>query len=202
MSAAVLVSIRPKWVELIASGRKTVEMRKTRPKIEPPFQCYIYCTVGGTTAKERDRNPFTDLRGKVIGEFVCSSIDNFSVANPGNDILSAACMTYEDMVHYFYPYREYLYGLIKMSYGWHISDLKIYDTPRELIEFRRVCRNDLHCERCDMFCAAENKCGNAALYLTRPPQSWCYVEDQISVLAKAMIRAVAIAAQIPPEMLF
>lgn len=41
---AVLLSVRPKWCELIASGKKTVEVRKTRPKIETPFKCYIYCT--------------------------------------------------------------------------------------------------------------------------------------------------------------
>ena len=44
MSKAVLISIRPKWCELIASGKKTIEIRKTRPKIETPFKCYIYCT--------------------------------------------------------------------------------------------------------------------------------------------------------------
>ena len=41
---AILISIRPKWVEKIASGEKTIEVRKTRPKIEMPFKCYIYCT--------------------------------------------------------------------------------------------------------------------------------------------------------------
>lgn len=41
---AVLLSVRPKWCELIANGKKTVEVRKTKPKAEPPFKCYIYCT--------------------------------------------------------------------------------------------------------------------------------------------------------------
>ena len=44
MSKAVLISIRPKWVERIANGEKTIEVRKTRPKLETPFKCYIYCT--------------------------------------------------------------------------------------------------------------------------------------------------------------
>lgn len=30
MSKAVLISIRPKWCEKIASGMKTIEVRKTR----------------------------------------------------------------------------------------------------------------------------------------------------------------------------
>ena len=41
---AVLISIRPKWCELIASGKKTIEVRKTAPKINTPFKCYTYCT--------------------------------------------------------------------------------------------------------------------------------------------------------------
>ena len=45
MSKAVMLSIRPKWCEKIASGKKTIEVRKTRPKLETPFKCYIYCTL-------------------------------------------------------------------------------------------------------------------------------------------------------------
>lgn len=46
MSKAVLLSIAPRWCELIARGKKTVEVRKTRPKIDTPFKCYIYMTAG------------------------------------------------------------------------------------------------------------------------------------------------------------
>ena len=45
MNKAVLISIQPKWCELIASGRKTIEVRKTKPKILTPFKVYIYCTL-------------------------------------------------------------------------------------------------------------------------------------------------------------
>lgn len=45
MSKAVLISIRPKWCEKIVSGEKTIEVRKTRPKMETPFKCYIYSWV-------------------------------------------------------------------------------------------------------------------------------------------------------------
>lgn len=46
----VMISIHPKWCGLIASGEKTVEIRRTRPKFDTPFMCYIYCT------KERSKN--------------------------------------------------------------------------------------------------------------------------------------------------
>ena len=43
---AVLISIRPEWVEKIIAGKKTLEVRKNRPKLEAPFKCYIYRTKG------------------------------------------------------------------------------------------------------------------------------------------------------------
>ena len=46
MGKAVLISIRPEWVEKIARGEKTLELRKTEPKLETPFKVYIYCTAG------------------------------------------------------------------------------------------------------------------------------------------------------------
>ena len=51
MSKAVLISIRPQWCEKIASGEKTIEVRKTRPKLKTPFKCYIYCTLQGLKEK-------------------------------------------------------------------------------------------------------------------------------------------------------
>ena len=37
MSKAVMLSIRPKWVEKIANGEKTIEVRKTKPKLDTPL---------------------------------------------------------------------------------------------------------------------------------------------------------------------
>ena len=45
MSKAVLISIRQEWCERIINGQKTIEVRKTRPKMDTPFKCYIYCTT-------------------------------------------------------------------------------------------------------------------------------------------------------------
>ena len=44
---SVLISIQPKWVEKIVKGEKTIEVRKSRPKIETPFKCYIYIARKG-----------------------------------------------------------------------------------------------------------------------------------------------------------
>ena len=49
---SILLSIKPKYVELIASGEKTIEVRKSRPKLETPFKCYIYCRNGNGTLND------------------------------------------------------------------------------------------------------------------------------------------------------
>ena len=67
---SVLISIKPKWCELIADGKKTVEVRKTKPKIKTPFKCYIYCTKDGSSF------PYI-AGGKIIGEFICNEIIEF-----------------------------------------------------------------------------------------------------------------------------
>jgi predicted transcriptional regulator len=83
MSKAVLLSIRPKWCEKIARGEKTIEVRKTKPKLETPFKCYIYCTMDhpyiSVSCGELDKlnyrtNTVGRCNGKVIGEFTCERI--------------------------------------------------------------------------------------------------------------------------------
>lgn len=171
MSKAVLISIQPQWCGRIASGIKTVEVRKTRPKLEAPFKCYIYCTkfkYGEILCFPQHKT------GKVIGEFVCDRILDIciEISNP------------DDLPGYLFPgtwltdkeIMQYL-GNGKTGYGWHISDLQIYDKPKELGEFIKPCENDLYCEICAMYSEFQDKCGNKALTLSRPPQSWCYVEE-------------------------
>ena len=65
---SVLLSIKPEWCELIASGKKTLEVRKTKPKLNTPFKCYIYCTKGKSDNQSS---------GKVIGEFTCDDMTSF-----------------------------------------------------------------------------------------------------------------------------
>lgn len=176
---AVLISIRPEWCGKIASGKKTVEVRKTRPNLKPPFRCYIYCSmpktkdprqvleIHGTDGKIRKAN------GKVIGEFVC---DKTTMSTPGYrdhvaaywELLDGSCLTADELMDY---------GQWGFLYGWHISSLYIYDKPLELSEFMKPCKNDLFCEACAMYREFEERCGNGALMIKRAPQSWCYVEE-------------------------
>lgn len=173
---AVMISIRPEWCEKIASGEKTVEVRKTRPKLEPPFKAYIYCTIGD--GAKGDILPQSRVTcGKVIGEFVCDAI--FPISCYYSDINARGihreqpytCLTDKEMIDYL--------GNGVEGYGWNIFNLEIYDTPKELNEFYQKCKSypkdEWEYDDC-LFC--ENPCGNGGkLYLKRPPQSWCYVEE-------------------------
>ena len=78
---SVLISIKPKWCELIASGEKTVEVRKTKPNVVTPFKCYIYQTKSKWMFNILRKIGLSDManklllgKGKVIGEFVCNAI--------------------------------------------------------------------------------------------------------------------------------
>ena len=185
----ILLSTRPKWCDKICheigkdeNGKpiyeKRIEVRKTAPK-EVPFKCYIYCTIGNGV-KGDYLVPRGIQCGKVIGEFVCDKVyliknqgSMFSVADEEqsvtNEIARQSCLDYYDMVSYLGN---------KYGYGWHISDLKIYDKPKELSEFFRTCptKEKGDCLSCD--CLADNDYGGVCTNnLTRPPQSWCYVEE-------------------------
>ncbi len=179
---AVLISIRPEWCKKILSGQKTIEVRKTRPKLEAPFKVYIYCTKS-TAEKfwtgplyayvdDHSHNAFDKCgNGKVIGEFICSDIGVYEFEHcPHPEIegigdyadswygicdeeLKQTCLSEIDFT---------MYGEGDTLYGWYISDLHIYDTPRELRDFTGL---------------RETRFGMEFLPVTRPPQSWRFVEE-------------------------
>ena len=235
---SVLLSIKPKYCELIASGKKTVELRKTRPKIDTPFKVYIYCTGSDIhSALVVSSKKVTLCRcinykkvipsggkfgnGKVIGEFVCDRIDKYGTEFTEDDsyyqdigllwkdedydydveeeyrVITSNdrdnpndCYLYKESCLTFDEIKKYVGIGDKTFYGWHISELKIYDEPKELSEFAPYCEY-YHDEECFAFaknvgCDCKetdfNPDGTVNIYmctrrLTRPPQSWCYVEE-------------------------
>lgn len=197
---SIMQSIKPQYCELIAAGKKTYEVRKTKPKLKPPFKVYIYCTKGKLAllrddedAEEKykyDHWEFAEfhqscgkkiLSGKVVGEYICDEIKEFTFEDFWNyyisdDDLALTCLTQEQL---------WEYGKGKTLYGCHISNLKIYDEPKELSRFGTECNLDCPSVRCpywkyqrvntdewDYDCSCNN-----IRPLTRPPQSWCYVEE-------------------------
>lgn len=183
---SVLISIQPKWCELIANGKKTIEVRKSRPKIETPFKCYIYMTATKErcrfweyiTAYKNNKGDIVDGSQKVIGEFVCDRIyeiknlgSRFMIGNDialTNRIARDSCLEFPDL-------RAYLKD--KNGYSWHISKLKIYDKPKPIMQFYKPCPIRLgfkNCPGCESYSTYTGCCMNN---VTRHPQSWCYVEE-------------------------
>ena len=188
MSKAVMISIRQKWCEMIVSRKKTVEVRKTRPRLEPPFRCYIYCTQPKhlyddfISVDTEDGTVGFFGGGKVIGEFVCDDIRyadafNFVVKEDGEKALEGSCIDKADLFEYLGWENGMPRAKCTPFYRWHISNLIIYDQPRKIGEFRRICHNDLYCESCAMYYTHNGNCDNYSLQVRRPPQSWCYVEE-------------------------
>lgn len=216
---AVLMSIQPKWCELIASGQKAIEIRKTRPKLEVPFKVYIYCTkakdhfsIGGgiyATSDTLYRLPtgeikFGDgfelmgdwsgqydesnfLNGKVIGEFVCDAIRVYGYdehngyptpAYEGDpsflDCGPGYWITCGELKDTYLSEEEFeAYGNKNTLYGWHITDLVIYNRPKGLRNFTHACPDTVRsCLDCKF-----TKDGWECKRITKPPQSWCYVDE-------------------------
>jgi len=125
MNDSVILSINPKWCNKIVSGLKTKEVRKSEPKIKCPFKCYIYST-----------HPVK----KVIGEFICDYISRGY--SDLVDVVDAkeSCLSPAEII-------QYANG--KSPYFWNITELNVYDNPRDIEDFG----------------------------IKKAPQSWCYVKD-------------------------
>ena len=188
MSKAVLMSIRPEWVEKIHSGEKKWEVRTTMPKnVHSYSKVYNYETKNGGG------------RGVVVSEWwitMCHVFVNLSNKADRDLICKNACLTEKQLMEYYLKSKK------KRIYCWVVDYLKVYDKPKELSEFyslssskckfrerghnlwsgRRYykctlqnCMCDMKRERiidCECFESKSN-----SHKLTKAPQSWCYVEE-------------------------
>lgn len=192
-------SIKPYWVFLIIARKmgwditqeKTIEVGKNQPLAKDwNRKTFIYCS---TDKKSFNRIPkeyqplMRPLLGKVIGEFICDKVEmvNAKCSDYGidlfyHDCIIKGCLSEREIDKYFnIPEDKDLRVMKGNGYAWHITDLKIYNTPKDISEFVKPyvdynkpvkdwCHND--CVICD-----EENC-KYDRRLTRPPQSWCYTE--------------------------
>ncbi len=188
---SVLISIQPYWLFLIIAKtmgwdidkEKTIEVRKNYPKDENwDRKAKIYCSKNKQSFAKipKEYQPLMEkFLGKVIGKFVCDTIITDRTFGHDPIFNALSCMSDAEIASYCTENE---------MYGWHISDLKIYDTPKELGEF--------YTDSCINFRTGEcvsptNKCvylihnsqGDIQPCITklkRPPQSWCYIESEVS----------------------
>lgn len=175
---SVLISMQPYWVFLIIAEKmgwqidrpKTVEVRKNYPKKNWNNIAKIYCSKDKKSFAKipKEYQPLMKpFLGKVIGEFRCDRVTGGFWVSPFADYLQKkSCLSYDEA-------NAYANG--KPLFAWHISNLVIYDKPRELSEFFKACDKPkgTDCSKC--IDNNEIKCKE----ITRPPQSWCYVESEV-----------------------
>ena len=188
-SLAVMASLHGEWCKKVFDGIKTVEVRKTRPRLEPPFTLYIYCTrpnkrhqtVSGCMVINTDelfRLPDGTLKHDWSGELMVHPSDTWGPDNflNGKVIGEVTC----DKITQFqvlengrcYGCGAELEGSClspddiaayigpgKTGYAWHLVDPVLYDKPKRLSDFQHWVNEGM-------------RCWNAAL--DRAPQSWCY----------------------------
>mgnify|MGYP004663177957 FL=1 len=199
----VLISIKPYWVFLIIAKtmgwnidkEKTVEVRKTCPKDNEWNKVgKIYCTKDKQSFNciPKEYQPFMQkFLGKVIGEFVCDKItriahcgydnrrielnivdENLTIKKLDKGFLSRCQLSFSDI-------EKYANG--NEVYGWHISNLKLYDEPKDIGEFYKGGMLSYD----DWLYGIYNGNGGArssyesyknAFKLSKAPQSWRYVE--------------------------
>lgn len=170
---SVMISVHPRWCGDIAELIKDLEIRKTIPKLKPPFTVYIYCTrsvatgywIGhkGAYVAERARSVYdTCGNGRVIGRFVCDRIYRYTTRTDGliqcdidtDELLRRSCLSLRELIEY-----EAGGGIRKRMdlnrrkglWAWQISDLQLYVKPKFLENFG----------------------------LKQPPQSWGYVKEVV-----------------------
>lgn len=225
---AIMISIKPEWVEKILNGEKTIEIRKTMPKCDLPCKVYIYCTkdknnllfgspyFNGSWKVWEDRKLIKDIalvkgwdaktgavyncdlaNGKVVAEFTLNKIikheknyidveDRLCYNFLSEDVKNAGFVNSEmddwEKLDAFMDFDSFVsnYGNGKPLYAWHIDDLKIYNKPKELMQFLGF----INCSNCNSYKYKPqnerfNMCNRCKEFraITRPPQSWCYVEE-------------------------
>ena len=188
---AVMKSVSPRICEKVTHGDCTILLSKTAPQCGVPFKCYIYCTKEKPTVcllGVADMFEVTKQNGKVIGEFVCDKVEKFEEHIEQGGLYYTLDNDFNEKTQ-LDNWELHEYGKGKPLYGWHISDLKIYDNPKKLSEFRKPLES-VYCNRWKQFGCDEGCVGfdgtdfycrdywNWTDGITRPPQSWYYVEER------------------------
>ena len=121
----VLMSLHPKWIELILQGKKTREVRKRAPLQRMPFKVYLYCTkepeawMAGIEGKYESYQ----MNGNVCGEATCVSIVEYR----GEFGTHGTCLSMERL-------KEYAGEKDTLCY-MALENPVMYEQPKGIAEF-------------------------------------------------------------------
>lgn len=182
---------------------KRIEVRKSAPK-EVPFKAYIYCTKPkkwfrfsscGYASDEclwlsngkikmcdgfefwADGKDYQCVNGKVIGEFICDKVERLEEHIEQGGLYYTLSYTFNEQAQ-LDNWELHDYGKGKTLYGWHISNLTLYDKPKELSEFytKKKCNSCKKSGYESTACMYDEDC-KMPMSITRAPLSWQYIED-------------------------
>ena len=200
---AVLASLKPYYYYLVGEGIKKIEARKTYPKADDwNRETYFYMSKDKQSfarIPKEYQDKYRKHFGKVGLKWKCSEIEPLTdydllygldeISN--SDIEEQSCVDIDELLRYK--------GKNDFLYAWHISDLVIYDEPKLLSEFTMIDVEAVkQCKDRERVYTDPIYTNNAFLLggyicnkgetdwcskcktklLTRPPQSWCYVEEK------------------------
>ena len=198
---SILLSIKTKWVAKIFNGEKTIEIRKKFPKDYVGW-VYIYCTKEDdlccikkiakdkyVCGKDFDISDFNYLasgyngKGKVVARFWCDKVEEIKTTERHSpELLDQSCLNADEFYDYLTKGKNFL-GKI-LGYAIHISNLEIFDRPRELSEFYKKgyldyikpCEHPRYPKTYKDFYKSVLKVAKHKFKITKAPQSWCYCE--------------------------
>jgi len=186
---AIMISIKPKWCAKIMNGDKTIEVRTSKAlaraiqKLIDKYghaDIYAYCSKDtknllhknyadiywGEDEDFRNKNKQLGLQtqpilnGKVLFKFRCYRVDEIDHWYPITPCFEQTCLSLLEFDNYIGS---------EIGYAINISDLEIFDKPKELSEFGK----------CQLLwnCVPHNcqECP-ALVRLTKAPQNFCYLE--------------------------
>lgn len=173
---SVLRSVKPYWFYLICEGIKKIEVDKTAPRSDEwDGIVYLYCSKDKKSfdrIPEEYREKYKKYLGTVGARFVCDKVVKYEEHIEQGGLFYTLDYEFNEACQ-LDNWELHDYGKGKPLYAWHISELKIYDTPRELGWFRKPCEY----AREDYKCYPDNCARCPWNTVTRPPQSWQYVEE-------------------------
>ena len=149
---AILISDHAKWCALMMNGDKTIEVRKNKG-LHKAIQSiidengyadiYVYCSkdksdketlklMRGKYGCMKNNDPY----GKVIFKFRCYKVEEIEYEYTyetytliEEELCTKSCLTKQEL-------HKYLF--YKTGYAIPISDLEIFDRPKELWEFEKA----------------------------------------------------------------
>lgn len=210
---AIMISDKPKWSALMMNGIKKIEIRKNKALASAIQKLiaengyadiYVYCTKDEElfysrvtqewfTAKNRNIKTVHRLSNGIVKfKFRCYKVEEILITPHGNyytntlsnnKLQTQSCLSNTEIFKYTNCHIT-IYGYCVCGYAIHISDLEIFDKPKELSEFKQKVKGCYTCH----YCGKNNRCvlklskeeieHNCYNYksLTKAPQNMVYVE--------------------------